>query len=149
MSAAGFIRIGELSRRAGVSVDRLRAWERRYGLLAPVRTPGGFRLYSPTDERRVRDMQAQLAIGVSAAQAGAAGLGPAPSDVAAEGLGRGRLAAALTGFDEPRALSVLDALFADLGDEQALDAVIFPVLRQVGEGWAAAELHVGQEHFAS
>src|SRR5919107_581555 len=146
------IRIGELSRRAGVSVDRLRSWERRYGLLAPVRTPSGYRLYSPADERRARAMQAQLAAGVSAAEAAAAVLGPAQPGVPAAEVARrrrGELAAALTGFDEPQAMSLLDALFGELGDEQAIDAVIFPVLRLVGDGWAAAELHVGQEHFAS
>ena len=44
------LRIGELSRRLGVSDHVLRAWESRYGLLQPVRSPGGFRLYSPADE---------------------------------------------------------------------------------------------------
>jgi DNA-binding transcriptional MerR regulator len=132
-----------------VSVDRLRAWERRYGLLEPVRTPAGYRLYSPTDERRVRAMQAQLAAGVSAAQAAAAVRERPAGDLAAAHLARERLAAALTSFDEPGAMRLLDALFAELGDEQAIDAVIFPVLRQVGEAWASAALHVGQEHFAS
>ena len=47
------LRIGELSRRSGVTPDLLRAWERRYGLLAPRRTQGGFRLYTPQDERRL------------------------------------------------------------------------------------------------
>ncbi|HEX5540067.1 MAG TPA: MerR family DNA-binding transcriptional regulator, partial [Micromonospora sp.] len=42
----GLLRIGELSRRVGVSDHVLRAWERRYGLLKPVRSAGGFRLYS-------------------------------------------------------------------------------------------------------
>jgi hypothetical protein len=44
MNALGPLRIGELSRRAGVSPELLRAWERRYGLLRPTtRTPGGLR----------------------------------------------------------------------------------------------------------
>jgi hypothetical protein len=38
------LRIGELSRRLGVSDHVLRAWENRYGLLQPVRSPGGLRL---------------------------------------------------------------------------------------------------------
>jgi len=38
------LRIGELSRRLGVSDHVLRAWESRYGLLQPVRSAGGFRL---------------------------------------------------------------------------------------------------------
>ena len=44
------LRIGELSRRLGVSDYALRAWESRYGLLQPVRSAGGFRLYSQADE---------------------------------------------------------------------------------------------------
>jgi len=40
------LRIGELARRVAASQDLLRAWERRYGLLKPVRSPGGYRLYS-------------------------------------------------------------------------------------------------------
>ena len=65
----GLLRIGELSRRVGVSDHVLRAWERRYGLLKPVRSAGGFRLYSEADEGRVRRMQAHLAGGLSAAEA--------------------------------------------------------------------------------
>jgi MerR family transcriptional regulator, light-induced transcriptional regulator len=63
------LRIGELSRRVGVSDHLLRAWESRYGLLQPVRSPGGFRLYSEADEPRIRTMQAYLAEGLSAAEA--------------------------------------------------------------------------------
>ena len=63
------LRIGELSRRVGVSPELLRAWERRYGLLEPGRTDGGLRLYSAEDVRRVRAMQAHLQSGLSAAEA--------------------------------------------------------------------------------
>ena len=63
------LRIGALSRRVGVSPELLRAWEQRYGLLEPVRSDGGFRLYSAADEQRVRSMQRHLEAGVSAAQA--------------------------------------------------------------------------------
>ena len=69
------LRIGELSRRLGVSDHVLRAWENRYGLLQPVRSAGGFRLYSEADARRVRRMQAHLARGLSAAEAARAVLG--------------------------------------------------------------------------
>ena len=69
------LRIGELSRRLGVSDHVLRAWESRYGLLQPVRSAGGFRLYSEADESRVRRMQAHLARGLSAAEAARAVLG--------------------------------------------------------------------------
>src|SRR3954453_5055835 len=63
METAPLVRIGELSRRTGVSGELLRAWEQRYGLLRPERSAGGFRLYSAGDESRVRRMTALIASG--------------------------------------------------------------------------------------
>src|SRR5690348_8276242 len=68
---ASVLRIGELSRRSGVSPQLLRAWERRYGLLQPTRSAGGLRLYSVDDLTRVREMQRHLADGFAAAEAAA------------------------------------------------------------------------------
>ena len=62
----GYLRIGELSRRVGVSPELLRAWETRYGLLRPSRSQGGFRLYSDEDEARVEQvLRKTLSGGVS------------------------------------------------------------------------------------
>ena len=54
------MRIGELATKVGVSTHVLRAWESRYGLLRPVRSAGGYRLYGHEDERRVREASAAL-----------------------------------------------------------------------------------------
>lgn len=150
-AAKGLVRIGELSRRVGVGPDRLRAWERRYGLLRPARTAGGFRLYSGEDEQRVRDMQAQLAGGLSAAEAAEVVLADRRSSAPSAQLDelRTRLAAALAGFDDAGANAVLDRLFAVHGPEATMRDVIFPGLRVLGEAWERAEIDVGQEHFAS
>ncbi|HET8756127.1 MAG TPA: MerR family transcriptional regulator, partial [Solirubrobacteraceae bacterium] len=58
------LRIGELSRRSGVSPELLRAWERRYGLLQPERTAGGLRLYTGEDLERVRAMRRHMEDGL-------------------------------------------------------------------------------------
>ncbi len=63
------VRIGELSRRVGVRPETLRAWERRYSLLEPDRTSGGYRLYSPADETRVREMATLISQGLAASEA--------------------------------------------------------------------------------
>ncbi|HEU5263431.1 MAG TPA: MerR family transcriptional regulator [Gaiellaceae bacterium] len=152
MPEVGLLRIGELSRRAGVSPELLRAWERRYGLLRPTRTPGGLRLYSSEDIRRVQEMQRHLADGLAAAQAAALAsraaidLENAPlatADVRTE------LAAALHGLDEPAAQAILDRLFAVGTVEAALSKVILPYLRELGARWEREEVSVAQEHFAS
>ena len=91
MNEPGNVRIGELSRRAGVSPELLRAWERRYGLLQPTRSPGGFRLYSAADEQRIRAMQQNLERGLSAAEAAQAVLlEPAAVEITASGLSESR-----------------------------------------------------------
>ena len=148
------LRIGELSRRLGVSNHVLRAWESRYGLLQPVRSAGGFRLYSEADESRVRRMQAHLARGLSAAEAARAVLGED------SGAGHGRAAPtagalpddlrqALDAFDEPAAQAVLDRLVSDLSLTTVLRDVVLPYLTELGERWESGTASVAQEHFAS
>src|SRR6188472_3975547 len=39
--------------RTGLTPDLLRAWEKRYGAVAPVRSSGGQRLYSDADVERL------------------------------------------------------------------------------------------------
>ena len=158
----GELRIGELSRRVGVSEHVLRAWESRYGLLSPVRSPGGFRLYSASDEQRVRRMQFHLARGLRAAEAARATIterptpGALPADDRPDGTGRPDLQAlaadlqtALDALDEPAAQAVLDRLMSDFTLAATLRDVVVPYLRELGERWANGELTIIQEHFAS
>src|SRR3954465_15220075 len=69
ISAGTGLRIGELSRRVGVSPDVLRAWERRYALLRPQRSRSGQPLYPAADETRVRRMLGHMDRGYSPAVA--------------------------------------------------------------------------------
>ena len=78
----GYLRIGELARRTGVSPELLRAWEMRYGLLDPTRSKGGFRLYSDLDVARVLKTKDLIARGVSAAEAAARARRGGPVDLA-------------------------------------------------------------------
>jgi DNA-binding transcriptional MerR regulator len=149
---AGHLRIGELSRRVGVSPELLRAWERRYDLLRPTRSSGGFRLYSDTDEERIRAMQRHLDQGVSAAEAAAAALadGHAATPLA-HGLGDAcdRMQEALEQYDETEANLLFDRLLSAYGTDTVLVEVILPVLRGIGDGWAEGRVAIAQEHFAS
>jgi MerR family transcriptional regulator, light-induced transcriptional regulator len=146
------VRIGELSRRVGVSAELLRAWERRYGLLQPERSDGGFRLYTRDDEDRVRLMQGHLQEGFAAAEAarlvlaGEAGRdGPETTPAAA----RERLRVALDGYDEAAAHAVLDGLLARFTLDTVLRDVVMPYLAELGERWERGDVSVAHEHFAS
>jgi len=60
--------IRSVSALTGVNPNTLRAWERRYGLLTPERTPSGYRMYTQADVDRLRMVQDLLNRGVPAGQ---------------------------------------------------------------------------------
>jgi DNA-binding transcriptional MerR regulator len=156
METPGDLRIGELSRRTGVTPELLRAWERRYGLLRPARSAGGFRLYSEADERRVELMRAHLQRGLAAAEAArraadeAASVPGAAENGAAELEDAARaLRSALDSFAEADGQAALDRLLGGFTIETVLRDVVIPYLSELGERWADGEATVAQEHFAS
>jgi DNA-binding transcriptional MerR regulator len=147
------IRIGELARRTGVSPELLRAWEQRYGLLQPTRSPGGFRLYSEADEARIRRTTRLIADGLSAAQAARQALTADTTQLATETPLVDQLAdqlrTALDTFDGAGAHASLDRLLASISLETTLAEVLVPYLRDLGDRWEAGRATVAQEHFAS
>jgi MerR family transcriptional regulator, light-induced transcriptional regulator len=155
MTEPAHLRIGALSRRVGVSPELLRAWEERYGLLQPIRSAGGFRLYSASDEERVHSMRRHLGAGVSAAEAARLALAEAAQDSGEETqfawLARlsNELRAALDRLDEPGAHATVDRLLAAFTIQTVLRDVFLPYLRELGERWEQGEASVAQEHFAS
>ena len=52
----GWLPIREVARLTGVNAITLRAWERRYGLVVPLRTPKGHRLFSSEHVQRIQDV---------------------------------------------------------------------------------------------
>jgi MerR family transcriptional regulator, light-induced transcriptional regulator len=144
-------RIGEFSRRVGVSPEVLRAWERRYGLLQPVRSAGGFRLYTDADAARVARMRRVLRDGLSAAEAARVTLETEP-EPPSEGVGddaAARLLAAIRRYDEDAVHAVLDETLAAFSLEAVLRDVVLPTLNEVGVAWQDGTLGVSEEHFAS
>ena len=155
MPETGHLRIGELGRRVGVSPELLRAWEQRYGLLEPMRSAGGFRLYSRADEARVRSMLRHLETGVAAAQAARLAIDGAVAESPAAGASAqvdalpAELGAALDGLDDAGAHAALDRLLATFTLESVLRDVVLPYLHDLGLRWERGEATVAQEHFAS
>ena len=151
------LRIGELSRRTGLTPDLIRAWERRYDLLQPTRTSGNYRLYSSNDLSRLRLMQHYLGRGLPAAEA--AGLVHRVQTAALDanpGVPGGDvrkalavLRSSLESFDECAATRVLERLLGVFSAGAVLRDVLLPYLRDLGQRWQRGEAGIAQEHFAS
>jgi methanogenic corrinoid protein MtbC1 len=166
--------IKQAAARSGLSVPTVRVWERRYGVVHPERTPTGYRLYDDDAIARLLAMRylveaqgirpSQAADQILAAGADIAGLVDAAR--AASGLiqhggapatslvDRARDAveefvAAARALDVGAMERVLDEAFAAERFEGAVDHVVFPVLRSVGDGWSDGSIDVAMEHAAS
>jgi hypothetical protein len=145
------MRIGEVAQATGVPAATLRAWERRYGVLRPDRTPGGHRVYSPADVARVNALLAIMAggrsVSVAAAELGGHSAAAAGPDGDAE-LAR-EAWESVDRFDEAGLRGVLALAVSRYGVGSALDAVAVPLLRRLGSEWRQSPRNIAREHFAS
>ncbi len=164
--------IKQAAARTGLNVPTIRAWERRYGVVAPSRTAAGYRLYDDDAIERLRAMRrliegdgwrpSQAAERVLASGASIAELGrpvdvePAPPDVRVDDEGAALDQEAVRSFVtaarqlDVRAMDLLlDEAFASRRFERAMQELVSPALRAVGEGWATGEIDVASEHAAS
>jgi MerR family transcriptional regulator, light-induced transcriptional regulator len=160
--------IKQAAARAGVSVPLLRAWERRYGIVSPERSPSGYRRFDDASVARIREMRRLIADGWSPSAAAAAILDgrvpvPAPGssvDAGGAGIDDARPAAGSAGtaddlvraaaaLDAARIDAVLDELFSRGSFERVAADLLFPALQRLGEAWAAGEVSVAGEHIAS
>jgi DNA-binding transcriptional MerR regulator/methylmalonyl-CoA mutase cobalamin-binding subunit len=155
--------IRQAALRSGVNVPLLRAWERRYGIVEPTRTDGGYRLYDDAAIDRLRAMRVLVDDGMSPRQAADRIADAAPDEVAAIGGARaadteptGDAAAVVAAFVasaariDARAIErAVDELFATGSFERAIEDRVFPALAALGDAWASGEVDVAGEHAAS
>lgn len=156
--------IGAVVQETGIPAATLRAWERRYGFPEPERTGGGQRLYSWRDILALKWANARLEDGMRIGQAvelwqnlQATGEDPLATDAARRGVAQplstpdrvDELFAALTDMDAERARQLINETLAIHPVETVASDIFLPVLHRVGDAWAAGDLTVQEEHFAS
>lgn len=148
--------IKQAAARSGVAVALLRAWERRYGVVNPSRTPSGYRLYDDAAIARLRAMRALVESGWSASQAAEAvasgsidaGVDEPTAGAAEPGAG-GALVTAAMAYDTVGIESVIDEILARGSYEAVVDSQLLPAVAAIGTAWAAGRIDVGAEHLAS
>jgi MerR family transcriptional regulator, light-induced transcriptional regulator len=161
--------IKQAAERTGIAIPTIRMWERRYGVVSPTRTPGGYRLYDDDSIARLAAMHYLVERDGWRPSQAADRIRTAPQaevlQLAADGRGRDGMATAEAGtavspaieaiVDATRRLDLrsidatLDETFAGQRFEAAMDSVVFPALRGIGDAWSRRELDVAREHAAS
>jgi MerR family transcriptional regulator, light-induced transcriptional regulator len=115
----------------GIPASSLRAWEKRYGLPAPVRKPNGHRVYTRSDVEKLLRIKALMAQGMTVSQACAQlayAAAPAPAGAGEVERIRLELSAALGAVEPGRAYHALSQALDLLTLPQVVLRVIRPLL---------------------
>ncbi len=140
----GLFPIRVVSQRTGVNTVTLRAWERRYGLLKPVRTPKGHRLYSEDDVARVEHIVGWINRGVSISQVRALLERDAGDAVPADSSGGdwqaygARVVRAVAQFDENRLDDVVNEALALYPFATVCERLLHPLGQNLAGRWQGA-----------
>ena len=150
--------IKAVAQATGLTVETLRAWERRYGIVVPGRDAGGRRVYRAEDVLRLRRLREATERGHPIGRL--AGLS---DDVLASVLDESsdrrtraasnafvaRILEAAQRFRTAECEQALTLAIAMLPPQQLVSEVLQPLLREVGERWHRGELAISQERLVS
>ena len=158
-SPAGYP-IRAVSKLTGLSIDALRAWERRYQAVVPNRTSRG-RLYDAAQVRRLmllrdatkrghsignvarlEDAQIEALLTTAAAAA-------TPLDAGSEQAVLKPVLAAIENYDYAAANGELGVLASLLPVPELVACVVHPLMDLIGKRWYNGTLTVAQEHMVS
>lgn len=158
-------RIGTLARLTGITTHALRVWERRYGALAPERTPGGARLYGDEDVKRLRLVKKLLERGYTISAIATLDMAAlerllpaeeplhaAPPAAAAETRARrviDELLAGISELDLERASRALLQATNNFSPHDLVTQVLAPALDEIGARWESGDICIASEHAAS
>jgi DNA-binding transcriptional MerR regulator/methylmalonyl-CoA mutase cobalamin-binding subunit len=155
--AGSFLPIRTVANLTGINPVTLRAWERRYNLITPRRTPKGHRLYTEHDVELIKQVLELLDQGISISQVKPL-LEQSPGQQHGTALAetgdvwkdyQQKMLSAVERFDE----HVLDSTYNDALSLYPVDVVnqrlVSPLLRIIGEHWKERETGIVEEHFFS
>lgn len=141
------------ARLTGLSPEVLRAWERRYGVVEPLRTPGGTRRYRAADLERLRLVKAAVDAGHRIGRVArlddaelaqrAASRGPAHTEQLEPILD------AVDRLDGSEAQRLLALQLSALGPARFAQQVAVPLAHEIGARWSEDRLSVAAEHLAT
>ena len=151
--ATGFFPIRTVSDITGVNSVTLRAWERRYGLIKPHRTAKGHRLYTQEDIELIQQILELIDEGIPISRVRA---------VVQQTKASATITDDETDIWQPHINAVIQAIseFNEIAIERIynetlslypVDVVtrmmIVPLLKTLGDRWAAKQGSVAEEHF--
>jgi methanogenic corrinoid protein MtbC1/DNA-binding transcriptional MerR regulator len=153
-------RIHRVAKLTGLSKDVIRVWERRYGLVKPSRSSNRYREYSDEEVALLRFVKAQMEQGAT--------IGSLATEGRDQLVARMRIATPVSAEDQKPHERLLDDLIGSLDPldkagferrlngavavipfEEAVQRILLPLQRRVGELWHQGRLNVAVEHYVT
>ncbi len=140
----------------GIQPGTLRAWERRYQMIAPVRNESGHRLYTEEHLKILRWLISKVNQGFTISQAVSLlensepmleSSGPPKRDKLDEF--RENILAALMEFNSSKAHEMINQAFSMFTVDKTVIDLLGPILIKVGDLWEEGSITTAHEHFAS
>lgn len=155
-NGTGKYNIKAVSQMLGIQPGTLRAWERRYQMIAPVRNEAGHRLYTEEHVEILRWLISKITEGFTISQAvtllenSSVSLAKdeLPKRDKADEVGD-KLLGALLEFDSNKAHELINEAFSLYTIDKTVIDILGPILIKVGDLWEEGSITTAHEHFAS
>jgi len=153
-------RIHRVAKLTGLSRDVIRVWERRYGLVKPIRSANRYREYTDEDVALLRFLKEELDQGQTIGSLAVEGRDPllqrmrlsttsthqelAPHENLID-----ELISCLDPLEKIRFEQKLNGAIAVVPFDEAVQRILLPLQRQIGELWHEGRVSVAVEHYVT
>jgi len=153
-------RIHRVSKLTGLTKDVIRVWERRYGLVKPVRSANRYREYTDEDVALLRFLKDELNVGQTIGALAIEGRDsllqrmrvnstPKQAELTPHSSLLDELVSRLDPLDKNRFEQQLNAAVAVIPFEEAVQRILLPLQRRVGELWHERRVNIAVEHYVT
>lgn len=148
--------ISDIEGLIGIKAHTIRAWEVRYGLVPPKRTPTNIRYYDEDDLKMLLNIVALNENGYKISKIAKMGhqqiaelVTQLKTDWNNDAVQMLSLSNAAVTYNEEAFAEILGGCIAEMGLIKTMDLVLFPFMKRVGMLWQTGAIDPSHEHFAS
>jgi DNA-binding transcriptional MerR regulator len=150
----GVYTIRELENLSGIKAHTIRIWEKRFGLIAPMRTSTNIRTYCDSDLKQILNISILNRNGLKISKIARLSqdeivrqINQFTHEVSNAESQIESLTVAMIDLDEYRFEQVLSRSIIQFGFEEAITQVLYPFFVKIGVMWQTGAIRPAQEHF--
>jgi DNA-binding transcriptional MerR regulator len=148
--------ISDIEGLIGIKAHTIRAWEIRYNLVPPKRTPTNIRYYDEEDLKMLLNIVALNENGYKISKIAQMNkkkiadlVVQLKTDWSNESVQLINLSNATIKYDEAAFSKILSSCISELGLTKTMDQVLFPFMKKIGMLWQIGAIDPAHEHFAA